>query len=132
LGVLLLSGCAFGATPSASPESVAPTEADAEYSHEQWVVVVFGSPGEEFPRRLMDALLDTELAADEALGAADLGLIDGNEIGDGEYELYFLGPDRHRMWQVLEPVFDKAPVRWTRVELYESLDDEPDEVILPR
>ena len=38
------------------------------------------------------------------------------------------------MWGILEPILEKAPVRWSRVELFMSLEEDadPDEVILPR
>jgi len=80
----------------------------------------------------MDALLDTALAADTALGDAGAGAVGGNEEADGEYRLYFVGLDRHRMWQILEPVFAEAPLKWSRVELFQNLGEDPDEVILPR
>lgn len=77
-----------------------------------------------------EALLDTALAADAALG--DYGAVSGNEDDDGEYRIYFVGVDRHRMWQILEPVFAEAPLKWSRVELFADLGEDPDEVILPR
>ena len=80
----------------------------------------------------MDALLDSALVADTALGDAGAGAVGGNEEGDGEYRLSFVGVDRHRMWQILEPVFAEAPLKWSRVELFQDLGEDPDEVILPR
>jgi len=71
----------------------------------------------------MGSLLRTELAADKALRRADLGLIDGNEVGQGEYDLNFVGTDRKEMWRVLEPIFEEAPVEWVRVELRNGIDD---------
>lgn len=103
----------------------------ADEAESEWVVVTYTlEPGS--PAEAMDVLLETEQAADEALQRAGAGLIDGNEIGEDEYELYFVGPDRERMWQVLEPVLAKAPLKWSRVELFRVLGEDPDEVVLPR
>lgn len=88
-----------------------------------WVVVVYEDRPNEFDGDLMEALLETELAADQALAQADAGWIDGNDVGDSTYELYFVGEDAELMWNVLEPVFSKAPVAWTRVELRNGLED---------
>lgn len=124
---VLLSGCAVVALGLIRDE--ADTKLDEADS--DWVVVTFTlKPGS--PNDSMDVLLDTELAADAALQDASAGSIDGNEVGAGEYELYFVGHDRHLMWQVLEPVFAKAPLKWSRVELYQTLAEDPDEVLLPR
>jgi hypothetical protein len=111
---LLISGC--GTQPVSEPEPRVPRVHD-------WVVVTYvaETPGREL--EAMKALLKTELAADQALRDAGAGLIDGNEVGQGEYDLYFVGRDREAMWQVLRPVFDDAPVAWRRVELRHGLDD---------
>jgi starvation-inducible outer membrane lipoprotein len=124
---LLLSGCAVVALGVIGDGPG--TSGDDEES--DWVVVTYTLKAGA-PTRTMDVLLETEMAADAALQDASAGSIDGNEVGAGEYQLYFVGPDRHRMWQVLERVLAKAPLKWTRVELYQTLGEEPDEVILPR
>ncbi|MWC00385.1 hypothetical protein [Agromyces seonyuensis] len=118
---LLLSASALAAcvtSPAAAPEAAAAEEPDG------WVVVAFEGTDEEFDLGIMDTLLETELAADEALAAADAGWIDGNDVGEHGYELYFVGQDAAAMWRVLEPVFADAPVPWTRVELRDGLEDE--------
>lgn len=121
---LLLVGCVMTRTEEAVP---------GQGNAEEWVVVTYTDPEGKLSTRLMNALLKTEMEADQALSEAGLGGIDGNEIGD-DYQLFFVGSDRHRMWGVLEPILEKAPVRWSRVELFMSLDEDadPDEVILPR
>lgn len=96
---------------------------------EAWVVVIFDDTDREFDLDVMDALLETELAADDALGEAGLGMIDGNEVGDHSYELYFVGGEGEAMWRVLEPVFEEAPVPWTRVEIRSGLEGEEPRVI---
>lgn len=98
---------------------------------EQWVVVTFGGADEALPIGWMDALLPAEMAAVEALETSGLGYIDGNEIGDHGYELYFVGSDRHAVWGVLEPELRDAPVPWTRVELRTHLED-VDPIVLVR
>lgn len=84
---------------------------------------------EEFDGNLMDALLETELKADEALAEANAGWIDGNDVGAFGYELYFVGSEVNSMGDALEPVFSDAPVRWTRVELRNGLEDPDPKVI---
>ena len=124
---LLLTGCAVVALGVIDYGPGQP----ADEAESEWVVVTYTlEPGS--PAEAMDVLLETEQAADEALQRAGAGLIDGNEIGEDEYELYFVGPDRERMWQVLEPVLAKAPLKWSRVELFRVLGEDPDEVVLPR
>lgn len=108
-----LSSCAV-ALPSGPADPADP---------EDWVVVTFGNTDDRFDLETMDALLETELAADEALQAQGAGWIDGNEIGDNVYELYFVGHDSTRMWQILEPIFGDAPVAWSRVELRSGFED---------
>jgi len=100
-------------------------------SEEQWVVVTFGSAEEEMPAGWMDALLPVEMEAAEALEESGLGYIDGNEIGDYSYELYFVGSDARAMWEVIAPSFARAPVAWTRVELRDSLEDADPTVLEP-
>ncbi|QDE34930.1 hypothetical protein FIV50_09085 [Microbacterium foliorum] len=104
-------------TSDAAPPIVATGNADA------WVVVIFEDRPEKFDGNLMDALLETEMKADEALAEANAGWIDGNDVGAYGYELYFVGDDAESMWDVLEPIFSDAPVAWTRVELRSGLED---------
>ena len=92
-------------------------------------MVVFDDTDLEFDLGVMDALLETELAADDALTEAGVGMIDGNEVGDHSYELYFVGDEGEAMWRVLEPVFEDAPVPWTRVEIRSGLEDETPRVL---
>ena len=118
-----LSACAPASAPPGSAPSIAESAEVASVGGDAWVVVMFEDRPAEFDVGLMDALLETELAADEALGLADAGAIDGNDVGANGYELYFIGDDPRVMWQVLEPVFAAAPVAWTHVELRNGLDD---------
>lgn len=94
-----------------------------------WVVVTYDDTVETFDVNVMDSLLETELAADEALQAAGAGYIEGNDIGQRQYNLYFIGKDATQMWSILEPIFEAAPVHWSSVELRSGLDD-PDPVVL--
>jgi hypothetical protein len=98
-------------------------------SNEEWVIVSFQGSEEEMPGNWLNALLPTEMAAIEALESADIGTIDGNDIGDHEYQLYFVGDDRHAVWEVLAPIFAEAPVAWSRVELRRNFEDPNPDVI---
>lgn len=124
----VLTACAPASAPQASVASASTSPAAepvevASAGGDGWVVVMFEDRPAEFDTGLMDALLEMELAADEALGLANAGAIDGNDVGANGYELYFIGDDPMVMWRVLEPVFAAAPVAWTRVELRNGLDD---------
>ncbi len=122
LGVVggVASGCT-GASPAASIS----VEAN------DWVTVTFAGTNDEFDLGVMDALADTETAADEALQSSGAGWIDGNDIGEHEYNLYFNGYDRAVMWGILEPIFADAPLSWSRVELRGGLDTDEPTVITP-
>lgn len=45
-------------------------------------------------------MLPIEVTADEALQDAGAGVIEGNEVGAGAYDLSFAGSDRQVMWRV--------------------------------
>lgn len=96
-----------------------PTDAEPD----GWVVVYYDQESWDTALDGFDALLETEMAADEALAAADRGWIDGNEIGEESYDIYFNGYDRDKMWATLEPILATAPLKWTRVELRNGLED---------
>ncbi|AWB86922.1 hypothetical protein [Mycetocola zhujimingii] len=120
-----LTGCVTLFLPSESesaPEIREPQIPAGE--PEDWVIVFYESGSDDEAMAAMDALLDTELAADEALVADGLGWIDGNEFGQGSYDLYFIGYDHDEMWAVLEPILATAPLKWTRVEFWDDPDGE--------
>ena len=96
-----------------------------------WVVVTFADTNDRFDLGVFGAMIGYEVAADAALQAAGVGWIDGNEIGDYQYDLYFSGTDSAAMWEVLEPVFADAPLHWTSVELRDGLDDKNPRIITP-
>ncbi|ROS23057.1 hypothetical protein [Cellulomonas sp. PhB150] len=127
IGVVVLVAGLSGLAACAAPAS--DDAADAE--PDNWVVVTFGDTEHEFDTGAMDSLLSTEVRADDALQAAGAGWIDGNEVGDHQYDLYFAGSDREEMWALLEPVFAAAPIRWSRVELRDGLDDPAAIVVTP-
>lgn len=93
-----------------------------EEESEDWVIVFFDFGADDTELDVVDALLATEIAADSALVEQSLGWIDGNEVGQGSYDLYFNGNDHEEMWAVLEPILATAPMKWTRVELRDSLE----------
>lgn len=138
--VLLTAGCvvptggsaltpASNPVSSSTPTATAPrpqpsTRAEPTPTADDgaWVVVNYRG-AREFDLQLMDQLEATELAAADALEEAGLGTIDGNEIGDSEYQLFFVGQDAQAMWTVLAPILAKAPVAWDTVELRRRLED---------
>ena len=123
--VATIGATASGCSAAAPPAPLESVEADA------WVVIHFSGTSDNFDLDTMDALLGTETAADEALQSSDSGWIDGNDIGNHEYNLYFNGYDRDVMWGILEPIFAQAPVSWTSVELRTGLDDDQPTLITP-
>lgn len=114
---------------SACAASASGNQSGAEPDH--WVVVTFSDAGDRLDLDAMDSLLETEMDADDALRAAGAGWIDGNEMGEHQYDLYFVGNDRDEMWAVLEPIFASAPIKWSRVELRDGLDDPAAVVVIP-
>lgn len=127
-GVLVpaLTGCVGLLRPERASE-----EPSAEGEPADWVIVYYESGSDDEAQAAMDALLDTEVAADDALVADGLGWIDGNEFGQGSYDLYFNGYDHDEMWAVLEPILATAPVKWTRVELRDDLEGPPSAELAP-
>ena len=113
------------ATPPSVGAAVDPEPADGD----DWVVVVFTTE-KWIDAKVMDLLLETELKAAEAVESAGVGVIDGNEVGAGSYELFFVGSDREAMWRVLKPAFAEAPVKWSRVELRHGFEDPAPRVIV--
>lgn len=82
------------------------------------VLVVFALREEFGPENLLDIMWPLEERAMTAIESAGLGYLDGNEVGDSEYSLYFFGDDREAMWKVLEPIMTTAPYPLARVELW--------------
>lgn len=123
---LVLVGVTTGCTTTATANTETPAEPDPD---DDWVVLTFAETDQQFDVDVMDALLEYELAADDALAAAGAGGIDGNDVGDYQYTVYFVGADRDVIWRLLEPIFADAPIPWTRVELREEFEDESPDVI---
>jgi hypothetical protein len=96
---------------------------------DNWVVIHFANNDDYMAMDAVDTLVDTEVAADEALQEAGAGFIDGNEVGDYSYDLYFVGEDPSAMWAIIGPVFEAAPMKWTSVELRHGLEDQSPTVI---
>lgn len=117
--VALTTACSSDVTAD-EPTRAEPTD---------WVIVSFEGTDDEIDLDLFEAMFEFEVAADEALQSAGAGSIDGNEIGNYGYDLYFVGFDAGTMWELIEPVFESAPMAWSRVELREGLDDAAPEVI---
>lgn len=116
---ILAVGCAVGGAHD-QPRPTPSTKARAE--PDDWVIVRFEAR-DRFDTAVMNALLNTEMAADAALQDAGAGWIDGNEVGGHSYDLYFVGADRNAMWAILRPIIDQAPASWSSVELRHGLDD---------
>lgn len=51
-----------------------------------------------------------ERRLEKAIERADVGELDGNEIGEEEAVFYMYGPDRDRLWQAVEPVLRSSDV----------------------
>ncbi len=120
--VLVLAGCAPSVSTSREAELQPVDQLD------DWVIVSFLTDGDMDP---MQTLLDTEVAAEEALQDEGVGYIDGNEAGADQYDLYFVGSDSEVMWEILEPILAEAPIAWGRVELRDGLEDTSPILISP-
>jgi len=119
--VLASTPLALGCTPRDRQPVEQRPEPDA------WVVVSYDAKPSD---PAMMELLETELAAERALRKSGAGVIDGNEVARGVYELYFVGRDREELWRILKPILAKAPVQWSRVELRRGLRDKDPQVLL--
>ncbi|OUE32405.1 hypothetical protein BFL35_00505 [Clavibacter michiganensis] len=117
---LLLSGIITGLTLAIVAVARPWTRED---DPDDWVVLRFEAGASGSAYEAFESLAATETAGDDALQLLEAGWIDGNEFGDGSYDVYFVGPDRRIMWEVLEPIFADAPVPWTSVELRRGLED---------
>ena len=115
---LALSGCI--GVPAGTEGVVLPPTSDAST-----VKLDFEIPDDMDPVAFMDTTLDFELQADAALQAVDLGYLDGNEIGEGQYSLYFYGPDSTSMWEVIQPPSHELPIQPFRAYLSDDPIQEP-------
>ncbi len=116
--VSVLSGCVYAAIPAKVPSVTENSSAEESVHQEDLVVAVFTLEAEFGSESLLDDMWPVEERAMEALEHAGAGYIDGNEIGDSEYALYFYGTDREVMWSLLKPVLEDAPIPLTRVALW--------------
>jgi hypothetical protein len=117
---LLLSGIITGLTLAIVAVAHPWTREDEP---DDWVVLRFEAGESASAYEAFESLAATETAGDDALQLLEAGWIDGNEFGEDSYDVYFVGPDRRIMWEVLEPIFAEAPVPWTSVELRRGLED---------
>ena len=129
LGGRVISGVANAA--SSIDGEAGEDGADPYAGADDWIIVHFADNPRYSSADAFDRLENTEFAADDALAATGEGWLDGNEVGGESYDLYFFGYEKSRMWAVLEPVFDEAPLAWTSVELLDDLDD-PTPTIIER
>jgi hypothetical protein len=131
-GCTTVGGLVGGAALEAHVRSVVDERADAAVLENptvddlEWVVVVFELESEFGSPWLLTNMWPTEEAAIVALEEAGLGTIDGNEIGDSTYALYFYGDDSEAMWREIEPIMRDAPVPVAYVELWpDTFESEP-------
>ena len=108
------AGKAFGAAVAparlvlacSSDEAGSADEPDA--GPRDWVVVSYDVP-KDYPALMV--LLDTEREVDRALHRSGAGVINGNEVGQGRYDLYLVGADREELWDLVEPILADAAVQ---------------------
>jgi hypothetical protein len=65
----------------------------------------YGSPEER------EAVMELERELEVAIAASNAGEFDGNEYGGGEAVLYMYGPDKDRLWQAVEQLVRRFPLR---------------------
>jgi hypothetical protein len=139
LALLALTGLTSCiALPPALPPDVGVPITDAEHAEqlaEHWeavdpglqdtsasILMSFSGLPEDADDRIWDDMFRIELAAGDALLDAEIGYLDGNG-SDGEvYEVFFLGSDPHAMWAIIEPFYVDAPLAWSKVQGWESLE----------
>ncbi|MBT1636455.1 hypothetical protein [Clavibacter michiganensis] len=126
---LILTGIITGLTAAivaAARPWTRPPEPD------DWVVLRFAAGADGSAYEAFASLATTEAAGDDALQLLEAGAIDGNAFGDDSYDVHYAGSDRRLMWEVLEPIFQDAPVAWTSVELRRGFDDAAPVVVRAR
>ena len=130
LAGILVSGCSLVFDVAFSGPGSDGPEIETELAADAWVVVFYDADSNS-AIEYMTALEATEYRADDALQAAGVGFIDGNEFGEDGYELYFAGDAAEAIWKVLEPILADAPASWDRVELRDGFEDPQPRVIRP-
>jgi hypothetical protein len=53
-----------------------------------------------------------ELKLDRLVDQSNLGVVDGNEIGEGEYVIYIYGPNADRLFELIEPASFPVIQEW--------------------
>lgn len=87
LAGILVSGCSLVFDVAFSGPGSDGPEIETELAADAWVVVFYDADSNS-AIEYMTALEATEYRADDALQAAGVGFIDGNEFGEDGYELY--------------------------------------------
>lgn len=69
---------------------------------------------------------EAQRALREALTAAGVGELDGNEFGGGEVVLFAYGPDADALFAAMAPALRRLPLRPAQVRLRYGSPSEPD------
>lgn len=85
------------------PTEVAATRTEPTVSDDQAVIVSIKTDQLDW-----DLVMDLEEKVEDALAASGVGELDGNDVGQGEYNIYMYGPDADRVWEVAEPVISAS------------------------
>lgn len=87
------------AKSSLAPTETAATRTEPTVSEDQAVIVSIKTDQLDW-----DLVMDLEEKIEDALAESGAGELDGNDVGQGEYNIYMYGPDADRVWEVAEPV----------------------------
>lgn len=85
------------------PEPTEPCELDAVILH----IVMESDPVEKEVRHRWYTFQD-ELAA--AVGAAGVGVLDGDGWGFGGHDIFLYGPNADALWDAIAPIIEKQPM----------------------
>ena len=97
---------------------------------EQSIVVRFQDWPVEMEERGWQEMLSLELAAGDAILDAGIGYLDGNGSDGTVYEVFFNGTDHLAMWSIIEPIYSDAPLAWSEVQGWDSLEAEEPSLLL--
>ena len=93
-------------------------------SAEQSIIMTFTGWPAETDDVVWQEMFALELAAGEALLDEGVGYLDGNGSDGVIYQVFFGGNDHAAMWSIIEPIYADAPLAWSEVQGWDSLEAE--------
>ena len=111
----ILSGCGDLETKTKPTGTGTPVEVSemkpAKTDGKQSVVIHLKLSNSKFgTKEEIAAMGALETQLQKIVADAKVGKLDGNEIGQGEYEIFIYGPDADKLFDVVKPTLNKSPL----------------------